>query len=223
MLEGTIQEIYLNDSITPVSLESTLNIINQMKYSVCKIHKKGNNEGTGFFCKLPYKSKPLPFLITNNHVLESKDIEINKSVKISLNDEKEFKKIKIDETRIVITNKEKDFTLIEINPNIDNINIENCLELDENINIEEEFLITKYGNKSVYTIHYPKNYNVLVSYGLISKINEDQINHLCSTDSGSSGAPIISLENMKVIGVHYGYRKINQRTVNKAIFMKSII
>ena len=34
-----------------------------------------------------------------------------------------------------------------------------------------------------------------------------QINHYCNTEDGSSGSPILSLENFKVIGVHYGGSK----------------
>ena len=220
MSNETILEAHLNNSIIPVSLESTNNIIKQMKYSVCKIHKIGK-EGTGFFCKLPYKSKQIPFLITNNHVLGNEDIEKNKEIKILLN--KEFKNIKIDKNRIAITNKEIDYTLIEIKENIDQINIDHCLEVDENINNEENNLPYIYVKKSIYTIHYPKDENVSVSYGLLSQINEKEINHLCSTDDGSSGAPILSLKNLKVIGVHYGYKKINEREINKAIFIKYII
>ena len=35
-------------------------------------------------------------------------------------------------------------------------------------------------------------------------IEESKIYHKCSTDKGSSGAPILSLENNKLIGIHYG-------------------
>ena len=46
---------------------------------------------------------------------------------------------------------------------------------------------------------------ILVSYGLISEINENNgINHKCATDNGSSGYPILSLKNNKLIGVHFG-------------------
>ena len=44
----------------------------------------------------------------------------------------------------------------------------------------------------------------MASYGLINDIKENEINHNCNTDQGSSGAPILSLENHKLIGVHYG-------------------
>ena len=43
------------------------NILNQMNNCVCRIYNKG--EGTGFFTKIPFKSKLLPVLITNNHII----------------------------------------------------------------------------------------------------------------------------------------------------------
>ena len=36
------------------------------------------------------------------------------------------------------------------------------------------------------------------------KLSESKIYHKCSTDRGSSGSPILSLEDNKLIGVHYG-------------------
>ena len=107
MSDKTILEGHFKNSVKPVSLEGTNTILNQMKFSVCKIYKEEIN-GTGFFCKLPYKSEILSFLITNNHILNNEDIEINKSIKLSINNE--FKNIKIDEKRIVITNEKLDFT-----------------------------------------------------------------------------------------------------------------
>ena len=60
MADKTILEAHVDNSVIPVSIEGTNKILNQMKFSVCKIHKIGSN-GTGFFCNLPYKSKILPF------------------------------------------------------------------------------------------------------------------------------------------------------------------
>ena len=223
MSEDIIREGNINGALIPVSLDGINEIMNQMKFSVCKIHKIGKN-GTGFFCNLPYKSKLIPFLITNNHILNSEDIEINKDIKISLNNGNnlsEFKNIKIDGSRIVLTNEDLDFTLIEIKQNKDNIDITKFLDFDENVNIDEKFLKEFYEKSSVYIIHYPKDENIFVSYGLLSEIKEKEIYHLCSTEDGSSGGPILSLKNFKVIGIHYGFEK--KLNVNLGTFMKYII
>ena len=48
-----------------------------MNNSVCRIFN--NCKGTGFFTKIPFQSKLLPVfvLITNNHIINQKDININ--------------------------------------------------------------------------------------------------------------------------------------------------
>ena len=43
-----------------------------------------------------------------------------------------------------------------------------------------------------------------VSYGILYRINKYNIIHICSTDNGSSGSPILNLKNNKVIGIHKG-------------------
>lgn len=47
----------------------------------------------------------------------------------------------------------------------------------------------------------------MTSFGLINNVNTTNIYHNCNTDYGSSGAPILSLKNNKIIGVHYGSSK----------------
>ena len=59
-----------------------------------------------------------------------------------------------------------------------------------------------------------KGKNILVSYGLISEINEENgINYKCNIDNGSSGSSILSLKNNKLIGIHYGSH--NKYELNK--------
>ena len=44
-----------------------------------------------------------------------------------------------------------------------------------------------------------------LSYGIIYEvIDGHQIIHYCSTESGSSGSPILNLKNNKVVGIHWG-------------------
>ena len=54
-----------------------------------------------------------------------------------------------------------------------------------------------------YIIQYPEN-NLSVSYGILDKMYEDKeynFNHKCSTKDGSSGSPILNINN-KIIGIH---------------------
>ena len=126
------------------------------------------------------------------------------------------KKIRIDEFRkkLTILNEEEgiDITIIEIKPNRDKIN--NFLEIDDKI------LELECKRKSIYILHYPKD-KLLVSYGLIKNILDGKkISHYCNTENGSSGSPILSLNNFKVIGVHYGGYKYK---LNIGTFIKYAI
>ena len=78
------------------------------------------------------------------------------------------------------------------------------MEVDESIfKIEDEIQLK---NINLYILHYP-NQLCAVSYGILSNISEYNIEHKCSTDYGSSGSPILSLNTLKVIGIHKGSKK----------------
>ena len=220
-MKENIKENNIKESPIPISLEESLKIINQMKNSICRIYTT-ENTGTGYFCKINYNSKLIPFLITNNHIINKENIENNKTIKISVcNGEKnnDFKSLIINIGRKICRNEELDVTLIEIKPNVDRIKINSCLELDDDIN--ENNINEKLYN-SIYILHYPKDKSISVSYGLISEINGREIKHLCNIEYESSGSPILSLKNLKVIGIHIGIRK-NNKLYNKGILIKNVI
>jgi len=221
---STILEGNIKNSIKPVSLKGMDKITEQMKYSICKIYKifktGRTGTGTGFLCYLPYNSIKIPFLITNHHILNEKEIENNTKITISFNNEEIFRNILIDKQRITLSNKDLDFSIIEIKNN-DNINLKNILELDENINIGKEYINKKYTDESIYTLHYPKGENIVVSFGLIKGINDNKISHSCFTEDGSSGAPILTLKDFKVVGIHYGF--IKGFYINKGTFIKYVL
>ena len=112
---------------------------------------------------------------------------------------KKIKKITMDNSRKRYTNINEDITIIEIKSD-DKINY--YLDLDK----EDK---DKYKKKSAYILHYPEG-KLKVSYGKIKWLkNNNIICHICSTEKGSSGSPILSLETFKVIGVHFGADKTN--------------
>ena len=213
-----IQEKYIEDSPIPVSIKGTEQILNQMKKCVCKIHNKGI-KGTGFFCKIPYPYPPnlFPVLVTNNHILNKSDLEINNTITLSMNDDERFVDIIIDGSRKVYSSAELDTTIIEINLEKDDLKLklEDFLELDENI--KKGNLENIYSKHSVYIINYPKGLNVEVSYGILSIIKDTEIIHNCCTEKGSSGSPILSLNNFKVLGIHCG--PDSDSNCNKGIFI----
>ena len=206
------KEILIQDQPIPVPIEGIKKILFQLENCICQIYKKDGGKGTGFFTKILFQNKLLPVLITNNHILEEKDIQDNEIIELTMYNNKEKKNkdisINIDSSRIRYTNKEIDITIIEIKPEEDKIN--NYLEIEE-----EEMTENEYRKRSIYILHYPnKKY---VSYGLINELREYKtIIHYCNTEDGSSGSPILSLKSNKVIGVHYGgIKKYNYGTYIK--------
>ena len=187
-----------------ISFEGLEIIKEQKENNVCKIVKENGITGSGFLCIIPFPDKlhPLPVLFTCNHVLNDDDIKPGKEIKLIFNDKIE-KILKIDDSRMTYTSEEKEFdtTIIEIR-NEDNFDINNMLEIDNNIYKENFYQI--YKDKTIYIIHYPNGLNSSYSHNVIKYIENNLIFHKCATESGSSGAPIINLQNFKVIGIHKG-------------------
>jgi len=213
-MENYIPETCIEDSPNPLTIEGTETILFQMKNCLCKILGNDGKKGTGFFCKIPYLKKLLPVLITNNHILDENKISKDKKIELTLNDDKKVLVINLDNSRIKIINKELDITFIEIKKE-DNIN--NFLEIDKNI---DKGLQNIYNHKSIYLLHYPKGVKANVSYGLSGKIIGDHLIHFCSTEKGSSGAPILLLDSFKVIGIHIGTTKNKNLFFNLGTLIK---
>ena len=202
-MEDIELEKFLENSPIPVSIEKTENILYQMKNCVCKIISSNGKRGTGFFCRIPSRgqNQDLTVLFTNNHVLDETDIENNKTIELLIKESTKKKIIKIDNLRKKFTSPELDITLIEIKPYLDDIL--DFLEIEEDV-LNKNILESEYKKTSIYILHYPKGEEIQVSYGLINSISGKEINHICNTDHGSSGSPILSLKSLKVIGIYFG-------------------
>ena len=191
------QEKKLNNSVIPVSISCTKTILNQLMNCICKLNIN-KAIGTGFFCKVDFgNNEKKIFLMTNYHILDKNYCERNTQINLLINDEKEIKTIDLRIKRNNYFNKENDITLIELNKSD---NIKNFLELDDNLFRHNNKIL--YENKSLYILQYPQGRNAAVSYGLLSSIDNNEIKHICSTENGSSGSPILNLETNKVIGIH---------------------
>ena len=206
-----------------ISFEGLALINEQKENNVCKIIKDNGMKGTGFLCIIPFPDKlhPLPVLMTCNHVINEEDLKPGKQIKLIFNDNIE-KIITIDNSRLFYTNKNDDVdtTIIEIK-NEDNFDINNMLEIDNNIYKDD--LNKYYENKTIYIIHYPDGGNSSYSHNIIQNIDlyNTKIFHLCETDDGSSGAPILNLQNFSVIGIHVGKNK--NIKINIGMVLKPII
>lgn len=204
-------------SFKSISIEGSKMIIRQMQTTVCKI-KNNDIIGTGFFIKIPfYNNKYLmPVLLTNNHILSQKDLGPDKTIKFSINDTCEYNQIFLDDRKILTFEKPYDITLIEIKKD-DGLDISLFLEVDERINDNNSF------KKDIYLLQYPLGDRVNYSQGLIKKININNYNisHSCISEKGSSGGPIINLNNHKVIAIHKGENK--NRITNEGTLISFLI
>ena len=179
----------------------------QMKHSICKIRNKINKIGTGFFCqiKIPNSKNYVYVMITNNHVLGKDELVLNNKISFTMDDQNYSDSIDIEDSTQTYTDIEKDVTIIETNYN--EYSFIKYMDIDEDINRNN--LQSYYRDTSVYIIHYEKGKKTKFSNGLIKSIKQDDsiINHICQTEHGSSGSPIINLNNYKVIGLHRGFKK----------------
>ena len=206
--EDYIKEKELRDHPKSINKKDFKKIYNQMEKSVCKIKCKDGSSGTGFFCNIPFPDdlKLLPVLITNYHVLGDDDISKDNNINVLLNDEESEYNIYIKAFTKTYTDSIYDISIIEIETKLD-LDKVSFLEIEDNIlNIDD---YKKYINNSIYLLHYPHGKNIEFSIGIIKDISEDNYNidHLCETQTGSSGSPIFNLKSYKVIGIHKGADK----------------
>ena len=170
----------------------------QMEKSIFKI-RVNEAFGTGFFCIIPSpdKFKYLPVMITTNHLLKEEDIIPGKTICIFLKNDQISKNILIDKGRKTYTNKEYDITIIEIKEH-DGIDGDSFLEIDKEIFYENQINFNKI---KVYLLSYGSYSN-----GIIKRLRDNgyTFEHLCSSQKGSGGGPIININNSKVIGFHIG-------------------
>ena len=203
MIKNKNENRTFKNSFIPILLEEMEKITNQMRKCVCKIYIRDLiYKGTGFFCYIPIDNeKRIPVLITNYHVLDKSQIKREGNIIISIENDLLYKVINLDEERQLFTSEKADITIIEIIPKKDNIY--DFLEIDSEIKNKEMFYHHKESKQFVYLLNYPNGEHIAVSIGKIESIrdNNDMI-HSCFTKPGSSGSPILSLINFKVIGIH---------------------
>ena len=188
-------------------------IIEQSEKCVCKI-KFGDQQGTGFPTKIPIPKtdKEIPVLILCNHT-HSGQMKDDTKFKLSIESESEPIEIKL-KGRKFYTNENYDVTIIELK---EKDNIKYFLELDDLVIKDiknNENNNSKYLDETIYIIQYPQG-DLSISFGIIHKECEDKkydFQHLCFTNYGSSGSPILKRNN-KVIGIHKkGNKKYNLGT-----------
>ena len=196
-----------------------IDLVLKVVKSICKITFSKDNKtlyGTGFFLKV---SDSLKYLITNYHVINPSNITENIEFEIHNN-----KKMKLDLSNRIIKYFEmpRDITIIEIKNDDDIYKYVKFLDYDKNY-IDNGYNI--YDKVDVFSVEHPLGKKAECASGTIVNIQNYEFEHNISTDSGSSGSPIILLNNniniIQVIGIHKNtnqYRKINGGTFIGEIF-----
>ena len=203
-------------SINPISFEQTKKILEQMGNYICKIIIDNDTKGTGFLCKIPLHgdNKLTPVLITNNNVINDDILARKKDITIESFCTSSIKRKKINlSNRTAYNNKKLGISIIEI-VNKDGFKNINMFELDEDMLSGKT---DKFIDKSIYMIHSNQE-TLYVSYGLVNDIGKNQsynFMHTCKAFNGSSGSPILNLENNKIIGIHSS----NNANINEGFFL----
>ena len=203
------KEATLEGHCEPLS-KNEISILFSKEEAMCKIkiNKVINNKpeiitGSGFFLKI--NDNEIPFhncLITNNHVIDGKDIKMKKNIKIFGKNVEKL--IALSDERRIFTNEDLDYTCIEI---LEKDNVKKFFNIDPDI-IENSIEI--YEKQEVFMLQYPDGKDLCFSYGKILSVSNNILLHSCSTHKGSSGSPIISRKsNFSVIGLHFGAYKEN--------------
>ena len=179
--------IIINSEIKEVDISLT-----KVARSICKI-AYGNKCGTGFLIKLYKDGKELFCLMTNEHVIKEAMINSKEIINVNYKLESKWIQIKLDsKERFIKYDPTLDFTVVEVGdlikqkyflfPNIKNID---------------------YINKDIYIPQFPKGNKLSFSEGKIIKINDsNELVYDASTESGSSGSPILLKNTTEVIGIH---------------------
>ena len=180
---------------------------------ICKID--GNKAGTGFFCKIKRGEELIPVLITNYHVIDDNYMKQNKYLKFYINDKSHIIDLNSESKIYSSSNNEYDMMIIRLKEG----QVNNYLDIDENI--FEDNSENYYENDSIYILHYANAEEAKVSFGKgIKKVDNYDIKHLCHTEPGSSGGPILSRMTNKVIGIHKGSIGRGKCDYNIGTFLK---
>ena len=168
-------------------------------------------------------SDSLKCLITNYHVINPS--AENRNIEIEIHNKKKME-LKINNRYTRYIEKPKDIAMIEIKQSDTIYNDIIFLDYDYNC-IQNGY--SNYKNVNVFSIFHPHGEYAACASGTIINIYEYEFDHDISTDTGSSGCPIILLNNninsIQVIGIHKEgdkMKKINGGTFIGEIFNKAL-
>ena len=237
--------------INPSPIEAaTMDLINKLKKSVCKIIVTINEKktmGTGFFLYLSQNDKTQRYLLTNYHVIKNSNGIIKLEIYGKNGDMNNFK-YNINLNNYFVKNFEQeqiDVSLIKINDN-DLLILDNVVFLNYDNNYQKGY--EKYKNKDIFSLGYPygEEKNKKLAYGkgkiveilepveepigksskaLYSKASYIEFVHNIETVGGCSGSPIVLLDGteIKVVGIHKRFEISNEIKKHVGTFIGYIV
>jgi hypothetical protein len=191
-----------------------------------------SGHGTGFFCEIEGNFPIKYALFTNNHILNKSNLEIGKIIKFKYFESKKSlnsnniieKSIKLTIDRKTFTNEELDYTCIEI---FKSDGIHNFFKIEPHILFHESKNGSIFKEYEIFILQFLNENEISFSNGKIKNIKDNIIYHLCSTEPGSSGSPIIIRDkNNKdnyVIGLHKASYSKGNINLNLGVTFDSIL
>ena len=177
--------------LKPITKPCIKKISEQMENYFYRINKKEGKYEIGYFIKIKDKNKNYLALITNSNVLDDID---NNSLKIVIENVPKL----IELGNIRYEDKKYRKAIIEIKNNND---IKYYFEIDNNTYKSEEEINMNYNKESIYIIQYDNNNNILLSYGIINGVCDNEIKYLSNIKSNVKDSIILNLNNNKIIGI----------------------
>ena len=213
------EELYADTNHKPIPID----LVNKALKSVCKIIIKKNNEnifGTGFFININNSNK---YLITNYHIIS--ESAINNENEIEIYNKKKMKLV-LNNRFIKFFPFPKDITIIELKKD------DELYEDIELLNIDINYYIYGYNiyqNVDIFSVEHPFGKKAVCASGKVINVDEYEFSHNIPTEHGSSGCPIILLNDninlIQVIGIHKSadnLKRINWATFIGEIFDKGL-
>jgi len=175
-----------------------------------------NKVANGFFCRFKYFNNSVIYLLTCYHVITKQTLDYYDEIKLRFKNNS--KTLNLKEKRNILYNDTLDFIAIEIKDK-DKLNLK-TFEINENC-YNYEYDNNNYNKRSVIIPCLGENNEIELSSGIINYSDNKIFLHNCNTKPENSGAPILFVNNAKIIGMYTGYEK--QKKKNVGLFFQNIL
>ena len=208
-LTSNINYLPKNEVDTGHAKKMPLGTLVRLSNCICKV-KFGPKEGTGFFLKILDRYNTFHFLVSNEHVIEQKYVNMRSELHIISEKGKHYYLTYSSYSKLIkCFPKPTDITIVPLLPaNIRKMSDIDFLEMDLSLSNGRGF--SQYLGEYVYCLQHPNKAPTHIAMGKIVKIfNIYEFEHSVDTAEGSSGSPIILCSNNKVVGIHKSGFEVN--------------